>query len=132
MKLFITASFQGDDNKKEIEHLCELVKMIGFEAFCFIRDVENYKKIFDDPQELMQRTRDEISKSDALLIDVTDKPTGRAIEAGIAFALNKKVIVIAKKGTQMKDTTRGIASLVIEYDVIDDIVMPLKMWISNI
>lgn len=132
MKLFITASFQGDDNKKEIEHLCELVKMAGFENFCFIRDIENYKKIFDDPSELMQRTRDEISKSDALLIDMTDKPTGRAIEAGIAFALNKKVIVIAKNGTQMKDTTRGIASLVIEYDVIDDIVMPLQGWLSKI
>ncbi len=132
MKLFITSSFQGDDNKKEIEHLCELVKMVGFEDFCFIRDVEDYKKIFDDPQELMKRSREEISKSDALLIDMTDKPTGRAIEAGIAFALDKKVIVIAKKGTQIKDTTRGIASLVIEYDVIDDIVMPLQKWLSNI
>ncbi len=131
MKLFITASFQGD-NKKEIEHLCELVKMAGFEDFCFIRDVENYKKIFDDPQELMKRSRDEVGKSDALLIDMTDKPTGRAIEAGIAFALNKKVIVIAKRGTQIKDTTRGIASLLIEYDVVDDIVMPLQEWLSKI
>jgi nucleoside 2-deoxyribosyltransferase len=129
MKLFITASFQGGDNKKEIEHLCELAKTAGFEDFCFIRDVENYKKMFDDPQELMQRARDEISKSDALLIDMTDKPTGRAIEAGIAFALNKKVIVIARKGTPIKDTTRGISSLAIEYDVIDDIAAPLKEWL---
>jgi len=132
MKLFITASFHGGDNKNEIEHLCELVKTAGFEDFCFIRDVENYKKMFDDPKDLMQRAKDEISKSDALLIDMTDKPTGRAMEAGIAFALNKKVIVIAKKGTQIKDTTRGIANLAIEYDVIDDIVTPLKEWLSKI
>jgi nucleoside 2-deoxyribosyltransferase len=90
MKIFITASFRNGENKEEIEHLCGLVKTAGFEDFCFIRDVENYKKAFDDPQELMQRAKDEIDKSDALLIDMTDKPTGRAIEAGIAFALNKK------------------------------------------
>ncbi|HXK36268.1 MAG TPA: hypothetical protein VJ553_01695 [Candidatus Paceibacterota bacterium] len=131
MKLFITASFKNGENKKEIERLCGLVKEAGFEDFCFIRDVENYKQMFDDPQELMQRAKDEISKSDALLIDMTDKPTGRAIEAGIAFALNKKVIVTAKKGTQIKDTTKGIANLVIEYDVIDDIATPLQEWLSR-
>jgi len=132
MKVFITASFQNGENKKEIEHLCELVKMAGFEDFCFIRDVEHYIKMFDNPQELMKRAKDEISKSDALLIDLTNKPTGRAIEAGIAFALNKKVIVIAKKGTQIKDTTRGIASLIVEYNVINDIVTPMKDWLTHI
>ncbi|TSC94786.1 MAG: Uncharacterized protein CEN87_320 [Parcubacteria group bacterium Licking1014_1] len=80
----------------------------------------------------MRRTKEEISKSDVLLIDMTDKPTGRAIEAGIAYALDKKVILITKKGTQIKNIARGIASLVIEYDVIDNIVTPLKKWLSKI
>ena len=133
MKLFVTASFKGNDNKKKIEHLCKLVKMAGFEDFCFIRDVEHYTKMFNDSHKLMQRAKDEIIQSDALLIDMTDKPTGgAAIEAGVAFALNKKVIVIAKKGTPIKNTTSGIASLVVEYDVIDDIVIPLREWLSKI
>jgi len=132
MKIFITASFQNGKNKKEIEHLCGLAKAAGFEDFCFIRDVENYKKIFDDVQELMRRSKNEINKSDALLIDMTDKPTGRAIEAGIAFTLDKKIIIIAKKGTPIKDTARGIASVIIEYEVIDDIVIPLKKWLAKI
>ena len=131
MKLFITASFKNGENKEEIERLCRLVKQAGFSDFCFIRDVEHYQKIFNDPAELMMRAKDEISISDALLIDMTDKPTGRAMEAGIAFALGKKVIVIAKKGIKLKDTARGIANLVLEYDKIDDIVMPLKEWLSN-
>ena len=132
MKIFITASFQNGKNKTEIEHLCALVKAAGFNDFCFIRDVENYRKMFNDPKDLMQRAKDEISKSDALLIDMTDKPTGRAIEAGIAYALNKKVIVIAKKSTQIKDTTKGIANLVLEYNAIDDIVTPLREWLPTI
>ena len=125
-RMFITASFQNGENREEIEHLCFLVKKAGFDDFCFIRDVENYQKVFSDPEELMKRAREEIEKSDCLLIDMTDKPTGRAIEAGMAYAMGKKIVVISKKGTQIKDTTRGISTLVIEYDNIDEVVAPLS------
>ncbi len=124
MRIFITISF--GDSKEKIEELCSLVKSAGFEDFCFIRDVENYQKVFDNPKDLMQRAKEEIQKSDALLIDMTDKPTGRAIEAGMAYVLNKKIIVIMKRETKIKDTTRGIADAIIEYDKITDIVPELK------
>lgn len=127
--MFITASFQNGKNKEEIEHLCFLVKKAGFTDFCFIRDVEHYQKVFSDSGELMKRAKEEIEKSDYLLIDMTDKPTGRAIEAGMAFALGKKVVVIMKRGTQIKDTTIGIATLVIEYNNIDEIIRPLSKLI---
>ena len=124
MKVIITASF--GDSKENIENLCSIVKNSGLEDFSFIRDVENYKKVFSDPKELMSRAKEEIQNSDALLIDMTEKPTGRAIEAGIAYALGKKIIVIMKKGTIIKDTTLGIADVVIEYDTIGDISAKLK------
>ena len=126
MRVFITASF--GDSKNNIEKLCSVVRTAGFEDFCFIRDIENYEKVFDDPKELMRRAKEEIEKSDALLINITDKPTGRAIEAGIAYSLGKKVIVIMKKGTEVKDTVRGITDEVIEYDEIDDIVPMLQKF----
>ncbi len=124
MRIFITASF--GDSKENVEKLCSVIKSAGFEDFCFTRDVENYQKMFDDPKELMRRAKEEIEKSDVLLIDMTDKPTGRAIEAGIAYALGKKIIVIMKKGTKIKDTARGIADEVIEYQNIGDISPILK------
>ena len=61
MKVFITASF--GDSKENIENLCEIVRTSGFEDFSFIRDVENYKKVFSDPKELMSRAKKEIQKS---------------------------------------------------------------------
>lgn len=125
-RMFVTVTFKGEDNKKDIEYVCSLVKKAGFEDFCFVRDVEHYQKTFDDPKELMKQALIEIEKSDYLLIDLSDKPTGRAYEAGIAFALGKKVIVILKSGTQIKDTTRGIATKIIEYDTLEDIVKPLS------
>lgn len=129
MRIFITASF--GDSQENIEKLCSLVRSAGFEDFCFLRDVENYQKIFDEAKGLMQRAKEEIQKSDALLIDMTDKPTGRAIEAGIAYALGKKVIVIMKKGTTVKDTVIGISEAVIEYNEITDIVIKLKEFLQT-
>ena len=126
MKVFITTSFKEGKNKEEIELICSLVKESGFQDFCFIRDIENYQKVFDDSRKLMNRAKKEIEKCDILLIDMTNKPTGRVIEAGIAFAQNKRIISIMKKGTKIKDTTRGISDAVIEYKNIKDIVKPLN------
>lgn len=55
MRVYITISF-GDTTKEQIEKLCSLVKSAGFEDFCFIRDVENYQQIFNNPKDLMQRS----------------------------------------------------------------------------
>lgn len=126
MKIFITATFKNGENKSEIEQLCAIVKNAGFEDFCFIRDVENYQKVFSDPKELMEKARAEILNCDALLFDATEKSTGRAIEAGIAYANKKKIIVIMKEGTEIKDTLRGVADLVITYKNIEDIQDGLK------
>lgn len=124
MRCYITSSF--GDSKQEIEKLCLIVKSAGFEDFSFIRDVENYQKVFDNPKDLMKRSENEIRKSDVLLIDMTDKPTGRAIEAGMAYSLGKKIIAIMKRGTQIKDTTKGITDVIVEYNVIEDISGGLK------
>jgi nucleoside 2-deoxyribosyltransferase len=128
MRIFITAPFQGIDNKKEIEHLCSLVRKSGFEDFCFVRDVEKYQKMFSTPKELMKRTKDEIQKSDALLIDMSNKPTGRAIEAGIAYSFQKKIVLIMKKGTVLKNPSKGIADTIIEYDSLEEITPQLKKF----
>lgn len=125
-RIYITTSFQNTENKEEIEHLCDLIRKSSFEDFCFIRDVEQYRHVFDNPKDLMKRALKEIEKSDYLLIDMTEKPTGRAIEAGMAYALGKKIIVIMKKGTVIKDTTRGIANKIIEYENIEDVIPILR------
>ncbi len=132
MKLYVTATFKGEGNKDEIEKLCSLVKGAGFEDFCFIRDIENYQKTFTDPKELMRRASEEITLCDALLLDVTNKSTGRTIEAGIAFARGKKVVLIAKTGTEINDTLKGIADLIVEYNELTDIIQPLEKWISQV
>lgn len=128
MKLFITASFKGDEKQLDIEQLRNLVKQAGFEDFCFAIDIKN---IFHNPRKLMERAKREIEMCDALLIDMTDKSMGRTIEAGMAFAMNKKIVILVRRGTVLKDTARGIADMVIEYEQIDDILPELKKFLSD-
>lgn len=129
IKVYITARFKGSENKYEIEQLCDAVRQAGMQDFCFVRDVENYRKTFDDPVELWQRAFEEIEKCDALLIDVSDQPTGgRVIEAGIAFGLQKPVFVVVKKGTDYKDLYNGISTMVIKYSEPRDITEALARY----
>jgi len=121
MKVYITATYKEGENRNEIEKLCSIVNGAGFDDFCFIRDIENYRKVFSNPKELMNRAREEITKCDALLFDATEKSTGRLIEVGMAFSNDKKIIVIMKEGTTIKDTLRGVANAVITYKNIEDI-----------
>lgn len=132
MKICVTARYKSGENKAEIEALCKVVRDAGAKDFCFVRDVENYQKVFDNRQDLWDRARAEIEKCDALLIDVSDKPTGgRVIEAGIAYALRMPIIVIVKNGIEYKEIYDGIASAVVKYDTFEDIIPALKVQVMN-
>ena len=131
MKVCITTRFK-DAKKEDIEALCAAVKASGMEDFSFIRDIENYQKIFNDPVELWRRARDEIAKCDALLIDVSDAPTGgRVIEAGIAFGLKLPIFVVVKKGIEYKEVFDGIATEVIRYEDYHDITSELAAFLAT-
>lgn len=132
MKMYITSRFKGAENKNEIEELCEAVKTAGIQDFSFVRDIENYQKTFDDPKELWNRSLEEIKKCDALLIDVSDSPTGgRVIETGIAYALGKPVVTICKNDTTYKDLYNGLSDLVIRFDSYPEITLILKNWLKD-
>jgi nucleoside 2-deoxyribosyltransferase len=129
VKVYITSRFKGGDNQQEIEALCVAVKKSGLVDFNFTRDVENYKKTFDNPKELWAKAYDELSACDMLLVDVSDGPTGgRLVEAGMAYALRKPVIVTVKKGIHYKELFKGIGDTVIEYDSYDDLSAKLKRF----
>jgi hypothetical protein len=132
MKICITTRFSTAlQDRKQVESLCAAVRAAGMDDFCFVRDVENYRHVFDDPRELWQRTRNEILACNALLIDVSDAPTGgRVIEAGMAFGANMPVVVIARTGTEYKQIFDGIATGVIFYDEYEDVTAPLQKLLA--
>lgn len=133
MKIYITARFKGAaEQRGTIEALCSAVRDAGMEDFCFIRDIEHYEKVFDEPVELWQRALAELRQCDGLLIDVSDAPTtGRVLEAGMAYALGLPIFVIVKEGMSYKDAYDGISSHVIRYTTLDDVTSGLRQYVTN-
>jgi nucleoside 2-deoxyribosyltransferase len=133
MKVYVTARFKNaTKNKPDIEALCAAVRSAGIEDFSFIRDIENYEKIFDDPRELWERSREELEKCDGLLIDISDSPSGgRVIEAGMAYGLKLPVFVVVKNDIDYKEVYDGIATKVIRYDTFDDLAAPLANYLRD-
>jgi nucleoside 2-deoxyribosyltransferase len=128
VKVYITARFKGVENRDEIEALCAAVRMAKMKDFCFVRDVENYKPIAN-AQQLWEKTYDEIGACDALLIDVSDHPSGgRLVEAGIAYALRKPIIVVKRHGVEHKALYDGIAATIITYKDHKDLTAQLKEY----
>ena len=128
MRVYVTARFKNaKENRIEIEKLCAAVKSAGMVDFSFIRDIKNYEKTFDNPKDLWNAALKELEQCDALLVDVSDSPSGgRVIEVGMAYALRKPIFVVLKKGVHLKEFYRGVANLVIEYEEIEDIIGPLR------
>lgn len=129
MKVYVTARFKSAENKHEIDALCKAVKNARLKDFNFTRDVEHYEHTFDDQKASWDKVRDEIGTCDMLLIDVSDHPTGgRVVEAGIAYAMRKPIIVVQKPGVSHKQLFDGIASKVITYKDHDDLTRQLKQY----
>ncbi len=132
VKVCVTTRFKGDENKKDIVDLCAAVRAAGMEDFSFIRDIENYQKTFNDPKELWQKACEEIRQCDALLIDISDNPSGgRVIEAGIAYALGMPIFVLIKEGLAYKEIYDGIGTIVIHYTTYVDITKALSRFLAS-
>ncbi len=129
MRVYITAS-NTNDPKEYLESLKRIITNIGHIPFCFVTDYTGDIS----PHTLMQSSQREILKSDAMLFDATTQTirpsTGRMIELGIGYQAGKKIIVIAKEGTKIKDTLEGITNTIIFYNNLEDIQEPLRQALS--
>tara|TARA_Y100000310_G_C20250323_1_gene608794 strand:- start:151 stop:552 length:402 start_codon:yes stop_codon:yes gene_type:complete len=117
MKAYIAIKFHPDArNKKLIEGISSSLEKAGFKTYCIIRDQENWGKIEFSSQELMTKTFKEIDSSDILVIDLSEKGVGLGIEAGYAYSKRIPIITIAKKGSDISSTLKGISKKVLSYD----------------
>lgn len=97
---------------KEVESLQELFKKNSIELLVF---VDKYNFTTDQEKEMMNAAFQEIDNSDFLIAELTTKSIGVGIEIGYAFAKNKPVVYLFKKGSEYSTTASGCSNSVIEY-----------------
>jgi 2'-deoxynucleoside 5'-phosphate N-hydrolase len=122
MNAYLGIKFHPDDrNRETIEILSQTLASCGFEPFCVRRDLERWGAVAMSPQQLMTRTFEIIHACHLAVIDLTEKGVGLGIEAGYAYAQMIPVITIAREGSDISDTLRGISQGVYFYRVPADL-----------
>ena len=122
MKAYLAIKFYEDGRNKEvIESIDNILKSLGIDSNIVIRDIEKYGKVKINEDKLMELSFKLIDNSDILIIEFSEKGVGLGIEAGYAYSKNKPIIVIAKKGSDISATLKGIARQIIFYDNINEI-----------
>ena len=112
---------QDRRNKQYIEALSSAIEAAGWKTSCIARDIECWGDVELSPQELMSRTFQEIDASDVVVIELSEKGVGLGIEAGYAYARGKSVVTIAKKGSDISVTLRGISKDVLVFEDMSEV-----------
>jgi nucleoside 2-deoxyribosyltransferase len=66
-------------------------------------------------QELMRISFEKIRESDLVVLEMSEKGGGQAIEAGYAVATKKPLIVLIRHGIELSSSMEGVADAVIVY-----------------
>ncbi len=117
---------ENNKNKELIENISKSLAEAGIQTTIMARDFEKWGKVHFSPEELMKLTFELINKNEMLIVEFSEKGVGLGIEAGYAFAKNMPIIVIAKEGSDISNTMKGIAKEVIFYNNPKELVTKFK------
>ncbi|MEI6479992.1 MAG: nucleoside 2-deoxyribosyltransferase [bacterium] len=127
MKAYLAIKFKEDNSNREtIESISSVLGRLGMETVSMARDYEKWGEVVFTPDELMEKTFKEIDLSDLLIIEFSEKGVGLGIEAGYAYAKQKPIIVIAKEGSDISSTLKGVAKDVIFYNDPEELIGKIK------
>jgi nucleoside 2-deoxyribosyltransferase len=114
MKIFLSIKYHADHyNRDLIENITRALQ--PHRVICVARDVEEWGKEKFGSQELMQKTFAEIDSSDIVVVELSEKGVGLGIEAGYARAKGKPIITVARRGSDVSETLKGISREVFIY-----------------
>ena len=116
MKAYLIIKFDTDRNRKRIGKVCDALEKARFSTTVMVRDYEKWGKVTFSPKKLMQLSFRIIRESDIVVAEFSEKGVGVGIEAGYAFSKGKPIIVVAKKGSDISATVKGIAKKVFIYN----------------
>ncbi len=118
MKAYLAIKFKEDySNKKLIEDISNALETAGIEVSIIVNKIQDV-----EPDVLMVHIFKMIDGCDFTIVEISEKGVGLGIEAGYTFASGKPVILIAKKGTEISETMKGIAKRIYFYEQPNDLI----------
>ena len=122
MKAYLAIKYHEDNKNKElIKNIIKILSEKDIDVTVMCRDYEKWGEVKFEPSELMKLTFECINKSDFLLVEFSEKGVGLGIEAGYAYSKGIPIIVIAKIGSDISNTLKGISKEIIFYADLEDL-----------
>jgi crotonobetainyl-CoA:carnitine CoA-transferase CaiB-like acyl-CoA transferase len=116
-RVYLAIKYHADNsNRSLIETISSAFESRGCQVVNVARDLKHWGEVQFDPTELMRKGFDLIRMSEFLLLEFSEKGVGLGIEAGFAHAIGKRIVVIAKTGSDISNTLAGISSEIHFYD----------------
>ncbi len=114
---------------KEVKGLLNLFQKNNIELLVF---VDNYTFKEDQEKEMMKTAFEEIDSSDFLIAELTTKSIGVGIEIGYAYAKNKSIFYLYRKGSEYSTTASGCSNTIIAYENEQDLVKIMEKQLKLI
>ncbi len=127
---FISMTFsQKDQITGVITRLKTVLATYGIRSMIFVDEYH-----FDEQEEdtMMTVARQEISKCDFLIAELSHKAVGVGVEVGYAVGLGKPVIYMRDHIAEHSTTVAGISSYKIIYTSLDDMERQLRLIIAEL
>lgn len=132
-KAYLGIKYYPDNrNREEIEALSAIIEKTGLNVSVVVRDIEAWGDVKLTPQELMRTSFALLKESSVCILECSIKGVGLGIEAGYAHARGIPVLILAKRGTEVSTTLKGLASAIIYYEGTSDLEAKLGPNILNL
>ena len=122
MTIYLAIKYHADlRNRELVEPILKRLESAHHKTLFALRDAENWGELSLSPRELMRKSFALLDAADLVLVELSEKGVGLGIEAGYAYARAKPIITLAKKGSDVSTTLRGISAEVLFYDSLTDL-----------
>jgi nucleoside 2-deoxyribosyltransferase len=116
-KAYLAIKYHPDNqNRQLIEKLAVVLEQAGWSSRVVVRDLEDWGRIAFTPRELMERSLELLSACELCVVECSEKGAGIGVEAGYAHAKGIPILLLARHGSHISTTLRGIARQIILYN----------------
>jgi nucleoside 2-deoxyribosyltransferase len=132
MKVFVAIKVpRGHAERTQMaQAVCQMLQDNGHDVFLAYWELE--QRGISDPRQFMPLVREQIRRSDLMIILYDAELRGGLIEAGIAYAGGVPIWLAHRRGERVSSSALGCAEIVVEYSDPGDLVRQMLLRLSTV
>ena len=132
MKVFVAIKVpRGHTERTQMaQAVSQMLQNNGHDVFLAYWELE--QRGISDPRQFMPLVREQIRRSDLMIILYDAELRGGLIEAGIAYTIGVPIWLAHRRGERVSSSALGCAEIVVEYSDPGDLVQQMLLRLSTV